>query len=151
MRSPDDLELIATIADDLAAGIWVATAPEGKFVYANRAFAAIMGMGGLPAVAAGAYAAPYGIYGRDGNLYPEDRMPFVRALQARETVVVDDLVIHRRDGRRVYVRAFAKPMLDGRGATTHVAIAFFDITREAEAEMHWPRAWRTRSTIRSPT
>ena len=46
MRSPADLELIATIADGLAAGVWVATAPEGKFVYANRAFAEISLTGG---------------------------------------------------------------------------------------------------------
>ena len=140
MRSPDDLALIAAIADDLAAGVWVATVPEGRFVYANRAFAEIMGMGGLAEVGAGEYAEPYGIYGRDGNLYPENRMPFIRALEARATVVVDDIVIHRRDRSRVYVRAFAKPMVDGAGAITHIAIVFFDITREAEAELARTRA-----------
>ena len=140
MRSPEDLALIAAIADDLAAGVWVATVPEGKFVYSNRAFEEIMGTGGLPAVAAGEYAQPYGIYGRDGNLYPESRMPFVRALNERATVVVDDIVIHRRDGRRIYVRAFAKPMLDGAGGITHIAIAFFDITREVDAELARSRA-----------
>ena len=140
MRLPADLALIASIADDLAAGIWVATVPEGRFVYANRAFEEIMGMGGLPTVAAGDYAEPYGIYGRDGNLYPESRMPFVRALEARTTVVVDDIVIHRRDRSRVYVRASAKPMVDDAGEITHIAIAFFDITREAEAELARTRA-----------
>ena len=140
MRLQADLALIAAIADDLAAGVWVATVPEGRFVYANRAFEEIMGMGGLPAVAAGEYAEPYGIYGRDGNLYPESRMPFVRALQARTTVVVDDIVIHRSDRSRVYVRAFAKPMVDDSGEITHIASAFFDITREAEAELARARA-----------
>jgi signal transduction histidine kinase len=138
MRSLEELGVIAAIADELPAGVWVATAPEGRFVYANRAFEQIMGMGAVSDVAVGEYATPYGIYARDGSLYPEDKMPFVLALLARETVVVDDIVIHRRDGRKVFVRAFAKPMFDGPpgpGARiTHVAIAFFDITREVEAE-----------------
>ena len=140
MRSSDELAVIAAIADDLAAGIWVATVPEGRFVYANRAFDDIMGMGAVTDIAAGQYAAPYGIYGRDGHLYPEDRMPFIRALKARATVVVDDIVIHRRDGGRVYVRAHAKPMFASDGTMTHIAIAFFDISREAEAEIARARA-----------
>jgi len=145
MRSPEDLALIASIADDLPAGIWVATVPEGRFVYSNRAFEEILGVGGLADVAAGEYAQPYGIFGRDGALYPEEKMPFVRALQARATVVVDDIVIHRRDGRRVYVRAHAKPMFDAAGEMTHIAIAFFDITREATAEQARAQAERLAS------
>lgn len=132
-RSTGELTLIASIADDLPCGVWVSAAPDGRFVYANRAFDEIMGMGPVTDVGVGEYTVPYGIYGRDGKLYPESRLPFVRALQERTTVVVDDLVIHRRDGRRVYVRAFGKPIFDG-DAITHVAIAFFDITREAEAQ-----------------
>jgi PAS domain S-box-containing protein len=134
MRPLEQLAVIAAIADELPCGVCVATAPDGRFVYSNRAFEEIMGMGPVADVGVGEYSQPYGIYTRDGQVYPEDRLPFVRALQTPETVVVDDIVIHRRDGRRVYVRAFGKPMFDGSGAITHVAIAFFDITREAEAQ-----------------
>jgi PAS domain S-box-containing protein len=148
MRSADDLALIATIADSLPCGVWVAAAPDGRFVYSNQAFDEIMGMGPVLDVGVGQYTSPYGIYGRDGALYPEDRLPFMRALQERKTVVVDDLVIHRRDGRRVYVRAVGKPMVDGSGVITHVAIAFFDITREAEAQEARGRAEeRLRSVV----
>jgi PAS domain S-box-containing protein len=133
MRSVQELQLIAAIADDLAAGVWVATAPDGRFVYANRAFEEIMGMGPVADVAVGEYAQPYGIYDLDGALYPEDKMPFVRALQARATVIVDDIVIHRSDGTRVHVRAHAKPMFDEAGEITHVAIAFFDVSAERTA------------------
>jgi PAS domain S-box-containing protein len=140
MRSAEALSLIATIADDLPCGVWVASAPDGRFVYSNRAFDEIMGMGPVNDVGVGEYAVPYGIYGRDGALYPEHRLPFVRALEERTTVVVDDIVIHRRDGRRVYVRAFGKPMVDEEGAIRHVAIAFFDITREVEAQQAHSRS-----------
>jgi two-component system cell cycle sensor histidine kinase/response regulator CckA len=127
-------EIIGPIADDLPVGIWVAKAPGGEFVYANHTFREIMGTGGRADVARGEYAEPYRIHLPDGAPYPEDRMPFVRALLARETVTCDDIVIHRSDGRRVNVRAFARPIFDAAGEITHVAIAFIDITREVQAE-----------------
>ena len=130
---PTDVEIIRTVADDLPVGVWVARAPDGQEVYANKMFAEIMGTSALD-VAAGGYAAPYGIHDRSGALYAEAKMPFVRALLEKQTVVVDDIVVHRRDGGRVYVRAQARPVLDGDGAVTHVVIAFIDITREATAE-----------------
>lgn len=122
------------MSDDLPVGVWIARAPGGELVHANRAFAEIMGMTARADVAVGEYAAPYGIHTRSGALYPEHDMPFVRALRAGTTVVVDDIVIHRRDGGRVYIRATAKPVVGTDGATTHVVIAFIDITREVEAD-----------------
>jgi signal transduction histidine kinase len=58
-------------------------------------------------------------------------MPFARALAERRVIVADDITIHRRDGTRVDVRAVARPVGD---PITHVIVAFFDISREAEAE-----------------
>jgi two-component system cell cycle sensor histidine kinase/response regulator CckA len=134
VRSADELSLIASIADALPAGVWVAHVPGGELAYANRAFADIMGMGAISEVAVGEYAGPYGICTHGGEPYPEDKMPFVRALQARDVVVVDDIAIHRRDGTRIFVRAHAKPLFDEAGGITHIAIAFFDITREVLAQ-----------------
>jgi PAS domain S-box-containing protein len=114
--------------------VWIARAPGGEFVYANHEFQLIMGMAPRDDVGVGAYSEPYGIFTRDGAPYPEDRLPFVRALAERRVVVVDDLRIHRRDGTRVDVRAFARPVIGVAGAISHVVIAFFDITREVEAE-----------------
>lgn len=125
--------MISAIAEHLPVGVWVARVPDGAFVYANRAFADIMGMGPEPAVQAGEYAPAYGIFDREGEPYREERLPFVRAMTARASVVVDDLVIHRRDGRRVYVRAFARPITDESGAILQIAIAFVDITDEVRA------------------
>ncbi|MDQ3363965.1 MAG: response regulator [Myxococcota bacterium] len=119
------------LGEDLPVGIWVARAPGGEEVYTNRAFAQIMGVGMLQSVQVGRYAEPYGILTRDGGPYPEHRMPFVRALEERRVVVVDDITIRRPDGSQVDVRAFARPVND---PITHVIIAFFDITREVEAE-----------------
>ena len=128
-----DEEIIARIGEGLPVGVWVARAPGGEFVYANETFREIMGLPGLEEVARGEYAEPYRIHDRSGALYPESSMPFVRALEARETVMTDDIVIHRTDGARVNVRAYARPVFE-EGEITHVVVAFFDITREVEAE-----------------
>src|SRR5262249_42553228 len=109
-------------------------APNGELVYANSMFAEIMGQVGRDDVQVGGYTGPYGIFTRDGQPYPEDKLPFVRALVERQIVVVGDITIHRRDGTKVDVRAFGRPVMNEAGAITHVVVAFFDITREAAAE-----------------
>ena len=114
-------------------GIWVARAPTGELVYTNPAFTEIMGMSARDDVRAGEYTPAYGLRDREGRPFPEERLPFVQALARRETVVVDDIVVARPDGRLVYVRAFGKPLFDGAGEVSHVVVAFLDITAEAEA------------------
>ena len=128
--TPFDESLIAAIADRLPVGIFVASAPSGAFVYANDAFQKILGMPPSAAAQAGTYSPAYGIHTHDGALYPEDRLPFARALSQNEDVTVDDIVIHRVDGSRVFVRAYARPLADSAGVVTHVLIAFTDITEE---------------------
>ncbi len=131
---PTNEAIIRSLGEELPVGVWVARAPGGELVYANRKFQEILGMGARDDVAAGGYAAPYGICDRAGAPYPEDRMPFVRALAEGREVVADDIVIHRPDGGRAYIRATARPILGEGGGVTHVVIAFIDISREVEAE-----------------
>jgi signal transduction histidine kinase/ActR/RegA family two-component response regulator len=131
--SSADEDLLRRIADGLPVGLWVATVPAGDMVYANVTFAEIMGMGARADVdAAAGYAQPYGIHTRDGALYPEDQLPFARVLRSGATVLVDDIVIHRRDGGKVAIRAQARPLFDAAGVMSHVVVAFIDITREVE-------------------
>jgi signal transduction histidine kinase/ActR/RegA family two-component response regulator len=128
-----DEALLAGVVDQVPLGIWIARVPGGEFVFANQVFREIMGTEARDDVALGEYGEPYGIHHRDGHLYPEEKMPFVRAVEARAIVTVDDIVIHRRDGRKVAIRATARPVFDG-DTMTHVVIAFADITAEVEAE-----------------
>jgi PAS domain-containing protein len=80
-----------------------------------------------------AEAVPYKVFDRQGNPYPAADLPFRRALARGEPVVVDDLVVHRGDGSRVYLRAFANPVRDDKGVVSHVVIAVSDITAEVRA------------------
>lgn len=133
MAVPSDHDIILALGEDLPIGIWVARAPTGEEVYANRTFAAIMGTGVLQA-SVGNYTEPYGILTREKKPYPEERLPFVRALVEKKVVVNDDITIRRPDGSCIDVRAFGNPVMAADGTVTHVIIAFFDVTREVAAE-----------------
>src|SRR5262249_55312440 len=123
--------IILALGEDLPIGLWVARAPGGEPIYANHTFAEIMGIAARDDVRAGGFAQLYGVHTPDGAPYPADRMPFVRAPRPPPLVAADALTIHRRDGKRVNVRAVARPVGD---PITHVIVAFFDINREVEAE-----------------
>jgi PAS domain S-box-containing protein len=129
---PSEQDIINALADDLPVAVWVARAPAGQEVYTNHEFAEIMGQL-LAHVEVGGYSEPYGILTYEGKPYPEERMPFVRALVEKRKVVADDIMIRRPDGSIRYVRAFARPV-EKDDAISHIIIAFIDITREVEAE-----------------
>jgi two-component system, cell cycle sensor histidine kinase and response regulator CckA len=125
---------LLSILEELPVGIWVARAPGCALVYAN---AAIARMTGLEAGEGGhRLESPrrYHFQDREGRALPPERLPFALALRRRETVGVDDLVIARDDGGRVFVRAVAKPIFDLGGGVSHVVVAFRDVTAEVESE-----------------
>ena len=133
-RTVEELELIASIAMDLPVGVWVARVPGGELVFANRLFAEILGIGARDDVAAGTYAQPYGIHDLTGTLYPEENLPFSRAMRERKLVVIDDIVIHRPDGSRRNIRARGKPIFREDGEIGWIAVTFNDVTREFDSE-----------------
>jgi PAS domain S-box-containing protein len=129
-----ELSLLVATLEELPTGVWVARAPGGEFVYANRAFAEITGTAARGDVRVGDYSAGYQLRDRAGLPFPEERLPFMQALRRRETVVVDGIVIEQASGARVSVRALGKPLFDNTGAVTHVMVAFIDITSEVTAQ-----------------
>jgi PAS domain S-box-containing protein len=131
---PPDPGLLLGILDELPTAVWVARAPSGELVYANGLFAEIMGISARSDVRAGEYVDSYGLLDREGRPYAEERLPFPRALRERRTVVVDDIVIARRDGTRRHVRAHAKPLFDAAGEVSHVVVTFIDISEQVAAE-----------------
>lgn len=139
-QRPEAGLLLATL-DELPTGVWVARAPNGELTYANRLFAEILGTGARADVGVGEYVPAYGIHDRTGKPYAEDRLPFVRALRERRTVVVDDLVIVRPDGTKRYVRAFGKPLFDAAGEISNVMVAFSDISDQVAIEAERSAAW----------
>jgi PAS domain S-box-containing protein len=130
--TPHELAQIGAIADGLPIGVLVLRAPNGSFVYANRAFAEIVGMPPRADIEVGAFARSYRLHTRDGALYPEENLLFVRVLREKADVIVDDIVVHRLDGKKVFLRVLARPLFEG-GAVAQVVITITDVTEEVEA------------------
>lgn len=133
-RTADETAAIARFADALPVAIWVGRAPGGETLYVNREFEVILGLTPPDDAARGNYVGPYGVHGRDGEKYPEGDMPFERVLRSKQREVIDDLVIHRHDGTRCYLRVLASPLLDDNGEVAFVVEAFTDISSEVLAE-----------------
>ena len=134
--TPQELAQIAAIADGMPVGIFVSSAPSDAFVYANHALYEILGSPPGKEIRIQPTWTTYSIRSRDGTPYPQDRLPFGRVLRDKTNVTVDDMVIHRTDDSKVYLRAFARPLLDRAGAVVHVLVALTDITEEIEARSH---------------
>jgi two-component system cell cycle sensor histidine kinase/response regulator CckA len=130
VEAPSDHDILLSLGEDLPVGIWVARAPGGDLIYANRMFVEMLG--GKPADLAQLGASErYGLITRDGARYPETRLPFARAIHERSVVVIDDLTIKHRDGVRIDVRIVSRPVGD---PITHVVTTMFDSRREVAAE-----------------
>jgi len=119
--SPDH-DIIFALGEDLPVAISIARASDGELIYTNRAFGELMGIGAR---------SPVALCTRDGAPYPESKLPFARARGERRVIVADDLMLRRGDGRRVEVRAVARPVGD---PITHVITTLFDVSREVAAE-----------------
>jgi len=127
---PSDHDILLALGEDLPVGIWIARAPDAALIFANPMFTEIVGMKAPDRCQFGC-SERYGLVTRDGGRYPETRLPFQRAMSERRTVVIDDLTIRRRDGRRVDIRAVARPVGE---PITHVITTLFDVTREVSSE-----------------
>jgi two-component system, cell cycle sensor histidine kinase and response regulator CckA len=130
----ETLSSIATFADALPVAVWVGRAPGGEVVYVNREFESVLGITPPEGSVRGNYVGPYGVHLPSGERYPEDQMPFERVMRSKKTEVIDDIVIHRHDGTRCFLRVLARPLFDADGEVAYVVEAFTDITREIENE-----------------
>ena len=124
---------LLSILEEHPVGIWVAPAPSCEVVYTNRAFAKLVALppGTDPHAKQGRH---FRFEDRDGRPFPLDRLPAIQAIRRRETVAVEDLVIARDDGERVFVSALGKPIFDAQGEVGHVVVGFTDVTTETESQ-----------------
>jgi len=113
-------------------GVWVGRPPDGRGTYANRKFAEILGVGLSEQSRIEDVPETYAVRDSRGRIFPVDQLPFSRVLATGGPVVVEGMVIHRPDGRRVQIRAFGYPLRDAAGAIESVVVAFVDTTTEAQ-------------------
>ncbi|HET7501416.1 MAG TPA: response regulator [Kofleriaceae bacterium] len=131
MEVPSDHDILLALGEDLPVGIWIARVPDGELIYANRTCTDILGFTARYDSRLGGFVEPHNVCTRDGAPYPQNKMPFVRAMTERRVVIADDLAIRRGDGRQLDVRAIARPVGN---PLTHVVVTLLDVGREVAAE-----------------
>jgi PAS domain S-box-containing protein len=126
-------EKFSTLLDAVPVGISVLDR-KGKVVVMNGFAKKILGLANLTQYKIRWIPKFYQIYvaGTD-RLYPWKQLPFLRALKG-ETVLADDLEIHRRDGKVIPLEIRATPVFDDRGKVIYTINAFVDISDRLEAE-----------------
>lgn len=122
------------ILEALPVGVWVGEVPDGRVVYANPEFESILGIAAVPGSRIDDVPVTYSVFDLEGRPYPVERLPFSRIVSTGQSTMVDDMVVHRSDGHRINVRAFAYPLRNDAGQLSHVVVAFVDITNEMRAK-----------------
>ncbi|WP_017718872.1 response regulator [Kamptonema formosum] len=125
---------LAQFLEAMPVGVFVADA-TGKPHYANRAAQQLLGSSVLPNVQPAQLPDIYQVYiaGTD-RLYPEEKLPLVRALSG-ESALVENMEVRQGD-KIIPLEAWATPIFDEKGSVAYGIAVFQDITprKQAEAE-----------------
>ncbi|MBE7556497.1 MAG: PAS domain S-box protein [Anaerolineales bacterium] len=125
---------LQAVLDNMPAGIFVAEAPSGKPLLANEQVKQLLGRGialDVNKKETGEMYATYR-YGTD-MLYPPDQTPLARGLLG-ESITVDDMEVHRLNGRRTLLQVVGAPIRNAQGSVSASVAIFQDITERKQAE-----------------
>ncbi len=126
--------LLATVVNQMPAGVIVAAAPSGRTLLANERVREILGHPPLPTASAGDFAA-YGAEHADGRPFAAGEYTLARAL-AGEMVSDQEILYRCPDGTLHTLSASAAPVYGADGSIVAAVNAFSDISdrKRADAE-----------------
>ena len=125
--------MLNSLLENLPMGVFMAEAPSGKPIFANRAALKLLGRGILPATSRN-LAEVYKILRRPGNIpYPTEELAIVRGIQGKISRI-DDMVVVRPDGGETMLEVFGSPVTDGQGKIWASLVSFSDITERKRTE-----------------
>jgi len=133
----------------LAEGVILADA-EGRIVFVNDAAERIHGVRRL-AVPPEAYTSTYNLFTDEGQPYPFERLPLMRAVRDGETVTDATWRIRRPDGSEVRASGSARPIQAPGGARTGAVLTVRDDTERQLAEERLRESTRRLDAILSNT
>jgi PAS domain S-box-containing protein len=79
-------------------------------------------------------------YHADGRCYQPEDWPLFRSLQTGETILGEEIELHRADGSRVTISTNSAPIVDSQGNITAAVVIFQDITDRKQAAMALARS-----------
>jgi PAS domain S-box-containing protein len=123
---------LAQFLEAVPVGVFVVNA-RGQPYYANQTAQQILGKGIALEATPNQLPVIYQTYlAGTEQLYPNERLPIVRALNG-ESTTIDDLEIHQAD-KIIPLEVSATPVFNARGAIIYAIAAFQDITQRKQAE-----------------
>jgi PAS domain S-box-containing protein len=136
----DDLrrttKMFHSLVTNLPAGVFFVHAPSGRPILVNARARELLGQPADLSARLPQWTEVYRLHRPDGSAYPTEDLPVSVALRNGITNMRDDIVVHRRDGRKIPLITWAAPLdLRGRGAPDAAVWVLEDMTalRKAEA------------------
>jgi PAS domain S-box-containing protein len=137
-RVRDDLrsarDQFQSLVEHVPAGILMLQPPDGRPRFMNSFCQTLLGRGMQGGVTNETICERLQFYAPDGNLYPSDQLPVVRALRERRSFRVDDIAIRRPDGNVRLIAMLAAPIFDDIGELGSVVAILEDITDRRQVE-----------------
>ncbi|HEY0020625.1 MAG TPA: PAS domain-containing protein [Longimicrobium sp.] len=118
----------SAILRQIADGVVMADA-EGRISFVNEAGQRILGMAGL-GTQVDDYSGTFRVLTPEGEPFPNDELPLVRAVKRGETVLGVEWVSVHPDGTRALVQGSAAPVLATDGQTLGAVVTMRDVTEE---------------------
>src|SRR5207245_4645951 len=102
--------MLQALVANLPTGVFFVQGPWGQPVLVNARARQLLGQREDLAAGIAHLSEIYRLHRPDGTPYPADELPIVKALRWGPTCVAIDIVVHRRDGRRVPLITWAAPV-----------------------------------------
>ena len=126
---------LASVLDQMPAGVFIAEAPSGRLVLASRQVEAITGRPFNPSIPLEDYSqGPLTAQHPDGRDYTTEELPLTRSLRQGEDVRGEEMLLQRPDGERVTVLVSSAPIRDREGAIVAAVATLVDVTERRRAQ-----------------
>jgi PAS domain S-box-containing protein len=126
--------MLHTLVTNLPTGVFFIQGPLGRPLLVNARARQLLGQREDAAAGLDHLAQVYRLFRPDGTPYPVEELPVYQALRRGVTSMRDDIVVHRPDGRRVPLIAWAAPVAAGPGSTDAAVWVLEDLTALHQAE-----------------
>ncbi|MCY1018917.1 PAS domain S-box protein [Pyxidicoccus sp. MSG2] len=126
---------LASVLEQMPAGVFIAEAPGGRLVMTNRQVEALTGQPFHPPSPAEDITRGYPeVLHPDGRPYAPEERPLMRSVLQGEVVRGEELLLPREDGQRLTVLVSSAPIRDRDGAIVAAVATMVDVTERRRAQ-----------------
>ncbi|MFH0810839.1 MAG: ATP-binding protein [Pseudomonadota bacterium] len=139
---------LAAIIDQLPIGVFIAGAPDGRFLLTNKAIEEQWGRPAPEGVSLGNTKELFHYRRPDGSHYPEEKTPLYRAIRHGEVIHEDEMLVERADGSTIHLKINAAPIRAG-DKIVGAVLAQWDVSAEREVQRKLEEANRMKDEFLS--